>query len=60
MLEAVREAERRATRDYAERAAQAKEFGDPGLVVQLEDMVREESTHLEETERMLRDWPDGN
>ena len=57
MLEAVLEAERRAVSDYTARAKQAEEFGDKGLVVQLEDMVRDESTHAEETERILRDWP---
>lgn len=57
MLEAVLTAEQQATKDYAERAEQADEFGDKGLVVQLEDMVRDESGHSEETERMLRDWP---
>ncbi len=57
MLEAVLAAERQATRDYAQRAKEAEEFGDKGLVVQLEDMVRDESGHSEETERILRDWP---
>ena len=57
MLEAVLAAERKATADYAQRAKQAEELGDKGLVVQLEDMVRDESGHSEETERMLRDWP---
>lgn len=57
MLEAVLEAERRAVADYTERARQADEFGDKGLAVQLEDMVRDESGHAEETERILRDWP---
>lgn len=56
-LEAVLEAERRAVSDYTARAKEAEEFGDKGLVVQLEDMVRDESTHAEETERILRDWP---
>jgi bacterioferritin len=56
MLQAVLEAEWRATRDYTQRAKEAEEFGDKGLVVQLEDMVRDESGHSEETERMLRDW----
>ena len=41
----------------AQRAKDAEAFGDKGLVVQLEDMVRDESSHAEETERMLRDWP---
>jgi bacterioferritin len=57
MLEAVLEAERQATRDYTQRAKEAEEFGDKGLAVQLEDMVRDESGHSEETERILRDWP---
>ncbi|MFN8455038.1 MAG: ferritin-like domain-containing protein [Anaerolineae bacterium] len=57
MLEAVLAAERQATLDYTQRATEAEELGDKGLVVQLEDMVRDESGHSEETERMLRDWP---
>ena len=50
-------AERKATADYSQRAKQADELGDKGLMVQLEDMVRDESGHSEETERILRDWP---
>ena len=46
----------RLTRDYTERAKQAEAFGDKGLAVQLEDMVRDESGHAEESERILRDW----
>ena len=57
MLEAVLAAERQATESYTARARQAEEIGDKGLAVQLEDMVRDESGHAEETERMLRDWP---
>ena len=57
MLQAVLEAERKAVADYTQRAKEAEEFGDKGLMVQLEDMVRDESTHAEETERILRDWP---
>jgi bacterioferritin len=57
MVEAVREAEQRAVNDYTKRAQQAEEFGDKGLVVQLDDIVRDETGHLEETERLLRDWP---
>lgn len=57
MLEAVLAAERQATADYSQRAQEAETFGDKGLVVQLEDMVRDESGHSEETERILRDWP---
>jgi bacterioferritin len=57
MLEAVLAAERQATKDYTQRAKEAEEYSDKGLVVQLEDMVRDESGHSEETERILRDWP---
>lgn len=57
MLEAVLAAELQAKQDYTQRALEADAFGDKGLVVQLEDMVRDESGHSEETERILRDWP---
>jgi bacterioferritin len=57
MLEAVLAAERQAVADYTRRAREADDYGDKGLAVQLEDMVRDESGHSEETERILRDWP---
>jgi len=56
MVERVLDAERQATAAYTERAREADAFGDKGLAVQLEDMVRDESGHAEETERILRDW----
>ncbi len=57
MIEAVLAAERQAGRDYTERAKEAEEFGDKGLAVELEDMIRDETGHSEESERLLRDWP---
>jgi bacterioferritin len=57
MLEEVLVAEKKATKDYTLRAEQADEYGDKGLVVSLEDMVRDESGHSEETARILQDWP---
>ena len=57
MLEAIVVAEGQAVKDYTQRAQEAEAFGDKGLAVQLEDMIRDESGHLEETERILRDWP---
>ncbi len=57
MLEAVLAAELQAGKDYTRRAEEAEAYGDKGLVVALEDMVRDEMGHSEETERMLRDWP---
>lgn len=57
MVEAVLDLERNATQGYTERAKQAEAAGDKGLAVQLEDFVRDESSHAEEVERILRDWP---
>ena len=57
MVEAVMAAEKGAIRDYTQRAKEAENYGDKGLAVQLEDMVRDESGHYEESERILRDWP---
>lgn len=57
MLEAILAAEQEATKNYTARAEEAEAFGDKGLAVQLEDMVRDESGHSEETARILRDWP---
>jgi bacterioferritin len=57
MVEAVLAAEQQAIADYAEHAELAEALGEKGLQVQLEDMVRDECGHAEETERILRDWP---
>ena len=57
MLQAVLAAELQAGKNYTQRAEDADAYGDKGLVVALEDMVRDEMGHSEETERMLRDWP---
>ena len=57
MVQAVLTAERQAVADYTQRAKQAEELGDKGMAVQLEDMVRDETGHSEETERILKDWP---
>jgi bacterioferritin len=57
MLKAVLDAEKRAVKNYSHRAEEAAEYGDKGLMVMLEDMAADETTHMEETERILRDWP---
>ena len=57
MLQAILAAELEAGKGYTQRAQEAEAYGDKGLVVALEDMVRDEMGHSEETERMLRDWP---
>lgn len=57
MLQNILKAEKEAMSGYETRAQEAEAFGDKGLSVQLEDMVRDETEHAEETERILRDWP---
>ena len=56
MLENVLAAERQAIRDYKLRAEQAAECGDKGLATHLETIVEDETTHYEETEKILRGW----
>lgn len=56
MLEAVLVAEKKAIEGYKKRADEAREFGDVGLAVQLENMVLDETGHAEETARILQDW----
>jgi bacterioferritin len=58
MLQAILEAELQAAKDYTERAQQADAYGDKGLAVQLEDMVRDETGHAEETQKLLKNWND--
>jgi bacterioferritin len=53
LLEEVLKAETQAIRDYNERVKQAEEFGDTGLKVQLEDQIRDETNHREETLKLL-------
>ena len=57
MLEEVLKAENQATANYVQRAKEAEEYGDKGLVVQLEDFSRDESSHVEGTQRILKNWP---
>lgn len=56
MLERIMEAERKAIDGYAERAEQAKQAGELGLAIQLEDMLLDETGHYEETRKLLEDW----
>jgi len=56
MLKAILAAELQASADYAGRAEQAEAYGDKGLAVQLEDMVRDETSHAEETQKLLKNW----
>lgn len=58
MLQAIAEAEQKAVAGYTRRAEMAEEFGDKALVVQLEDMIRDEQGHMEETLKLLKNWED--
>ena len=57
MLEEVLRAEHEAMEQYTLRAKEADTYGDKGLAVQLEDFVRDESSHVDETKRILCNWP---
>jgi bacterioferritin len=56
MLEAIHAAEKQAIQDYTARAQMADELGMKGLVVALEDIVRDETEHAEETAKLLKNW----
>jgi bacterioferritin len=56
MLEHILHAEQQAIAQYGQRAEQARQAGDLGLAVQLENMVQDETTHFEETKKILSDW----
>ena len=56
-LETMLEDELTIVKRYVQRRAEAEAYGDYGLMVQLEDMIRDESSHAEEVERILHDWP---
>jgi bacterioferritin len=53
ILQRVLEAEQAAVRGYKERIQQADAFGDVGLRVQLENMVQDETNHMEEVQKLL-------
>ena len=56
MLENVLAAEQQAITDYKTRAEQAQDYGDKGLAAHLETIVEDETSHYEETEKILRGW----
>lgn len=55
MLENVLKAESETIKRYVERRNMAEEYGDYGLVNDLEDIISDETNHKEETEKLLRD-----
>ena len=55
MLEEARNAERATIDRYEMRKKQANELGQTELVVKLEDMIADETQHMEEMDRILED-----
>lgn len=55
MLEQVLKAESETIKRYVERRKQAEEFGDYGLAAELDNIISDETSHKEETEKLLRD-----
>lgn len=56
MLQNVYDAETATIETYKQRIQQAEEFGDVGLVNQLENQIADETNHKEETAKFLSDW----
>ncbi len=56
MVECVLTMEREAVNRYTQRIGDAEAFGDIALKVTLEDFIRDETSHVEETEAILRHW----
>ena len=55
MLRQVLEAEAATIKRYVQRREQAEAYGDYGLAADLDDIISDETTHKEETEKLLRD-----
>lgn len=56
MLQYIYEAEAETVENYKKRAEQAEALGETALVVQLEDMINDETTHRDETKKILDGW----
>ncbi len=56
MLQNVFDAESATIDTYKQRAEQAEEYGDIGLVNQLEDQIADETNHKEEAGKILVGW----
>lgn len=54
MLEQVLRAETETIERYVTRRKQAEEFGDFGLAADLDEIISDETSHKEETEKLLR------
>jgi bacterioferritin len=57
MLEAALQAEVETLARYVERRSQAEAAGEHGLVVQLDNIIADETGHRDELRQMLARWP---
>lgn len=56
MLQFIYEAEAETVENYRARIEEAEAAGEIGLKIQLEEMLSDESTHRDETRKMLDGW----
>lgn len=56
MIELALKAEKETIARYIRRVEQASAAGEPGLKVELENLIAEETRHKEDLERMLSGW----
>jgi bacterioferritin len=56
MLQFIYEAEAQTVENYRARIEEAEAAGEIGLKIQLEEMLSDESTHRDETRKMLDGW----
>jgi bacterioferritin len=56
MLTEIVKAEEDAVTRYTRRAKEAEAYGDKALSVNLEDMVADEQSHMEQTQKFLDGW----
>jgi bacterioferritin len=57
MLQAALKAEEETIGRYLERRRQAEEAGEPGLAVQFDELISDETNHRDELRQMLARWP---
>lgn len=58
MIKNVLQAESETIKRYVKRRTEAEEYGDFGLVYDLEEIISDEMRHKEETEKLLREQLD--
>ena len=57
MLKAALAAEEETIERYLERRRQAEEAGEPGLAIQFDELISDETHHRDELRQMLARWP---